>query len=163
MSTDIRYNRFIWKPGDIQIVKKPIKKMDSRQILYLAIYRTAPDPLMPGFNMTAYIVDGQYVRDNIYLDFTEGGNDQRYGMNNLPPLDFVPLSEFWIDDANQSEAEYILIHESVERRLMAGGMSYDTAHSAANLTEQDARDHPETVIDILEKEGWYGKEAQAFE
>jgi hypothetical protein len=96
--------------------------------------------------VSAWKVDGQFVRNNIFIDFTEGGNPQRY--------DFIPSGEIWIDNRNEDEAPLILLHELHESALMAGGMSYDDAHDAANKVEQAARDDPEKLAGLLEDEGW---------
>jgi hypothetical protein len=96
--------------------------------------------------VAAWIVDGTFVRDTIFIDFTEGGNPERY--------DFIPKGEIWIDNANEAEAGFILLHELHESALMAGGMSYDKAHDAANVKESEARDDPGKLVQFLEEEGW---------
>jgi hypothetical protein len=75
-----------------------------------------------------------------------GGNHERY--------EFVPENEIWIDNANIGEADFILLHELHESKLMAGGMSYDKAHEAANKVEQAARDDPGKLDELLKQEGW---------
>jgi hypothetical protein len=97
-------------------------------------------------DITAFIVNGRYVRNNTFLDFTMGGNHERY--------EFVPENEIWIDNANIGEADFILLHELHESKLMAGGMSYDKAHEAANKVEQAARDDPGKLDELLKQEGW---------
>ena len=95
---------------------------------------------------SAWIVDGKYVRNNIFLDFTQGGNSQRY--------DFIPKNEIWLDDCNENEAGYVLLHELIESRLMAGGMGYDAAHTESNTAESAARDDPDKLAALLAAEGW---------
>ena len=99
-------------------------------------------------DLFAWIVDGQFVRDHIWIDYVMGGNPERY--------DFIPSGEIWIDNDNEAEAGFILLHELHESTLMSGGMGYDDAHDAANVKESEARDHPERLPELLQKEGWNG-------
>lgn len=80
-----------------------------------------------------YLVDGETVRDEIDVDFTNGGNEARYH--------YVPRSEIWIDDAQHAlDRTATALHELVERDLMLRhGMSYDAAHDAANGHERAFR------------------------
>ena len=97
-------------------------------------------------NVSVYLVDGQYVRDNLYLDFTEGGNDQVYS-------DFIPAGEVWLDnDVNTRELLAVLVHELHERWMMARGMDYDAAHEAANAIEASVREEPDTLMEVLADE-----------
>lgn len=106
--------------------------------LRLAGYESAP--------IAIYLVDGKYVRDNLYIDFTEGGNDMIYGGGPLSKADFIPQGEVWLDfDVNSAEMDFVLLHELTERRLMQGGMDYEKAHEGANQAEQAARVAPDTV------------------
>lgn len=97
-------------------------------------------------DITAFIVNGRYVRNNTFLDFTMGGNHERY--------EFVPENEIWIDNANIGEADFILLHELVESREMRSGKDYDTAHDIANKVESKARDNPELLPALLAAENW---------
>ena len=106
---------------------------------YIRLYGKSGD-------VSAWVVDGQYIRNNIFIDYTTGGNPQRY--------DFIPSGEIWLDNANEAEAGFTLLHELVESRLMARGMSYDKAHDAANVKESEARDNPERLPELLTAEGW---------
>ena len=88
-------------------------------------------------NISIYLVDGQYVRDNLWLDFTEGGHDLVY--------DWIPDNEVWIDfDINSSEVVYVMCHELIERLMMFEGMPYEEAHTvvACNL-EAYLRENPD--------------------
>ncbi len=101
-------------------------------------------------NLTAYLVDGQYVRDNIYIDFTEGGNGYRY--------DFVPVEEIWIGGVHIGEAPYIFIHEITEiTYAIENGLDlmkeadYSKAHEHANKVELAARKAPNTIDKMIDE------------
>ena len=82
--------------------------------------------------VTVWLVNGKYVREHFYLDFTQGGHGYVY--------DFIPLNEVWIDDdLSTDERPYVIAHEFYERALMKEGVTYDTAHTAANVVEKSAR------------------------
>lgn len=91
-----------------------------------------------------FYVDGNYVRNNIWPDFTEGGHGYIYK--------FIPRDEVWIDWENRSEWKPIAIHELHERRWMAKGLDYEHAHDRANISEQQARHHPRLIKKILKAE-----------
>ena len=117
-----------------------LAKADTTQFPYVRLYGQSGD-------LKVWVVDGDYIRDNIFIDFTEGGNPERY--------DFVPKGEVWIDNRNESEALFILLHELHEMALMRdGGLQYDPAHEQANIVEQEARDNPDKLPDLLAAEGW---------
>lgn len=84
--------------------------------------------------MTAWIVNGRFVRSNVDIDFTEGGNPQAYP-------DFVPEGEIWIDSSTDTdEWDFILLHEITEYVLMKEkGLKYIDAHQKANEAELKAR------------------------
>ena len=128
----------------------PLTKLASTIDLkkpYLRIYAQCGD-------LTAWLVDGRYIRDNIWLDFTEGGNDEVYGGADPDKPSFIPKGEIWIDNNNLAEAPYILLHELTERNNMQDGEDYDQAHEAANTAEQKARDDPDKLMKLLAGAGW---------
>jgi hypothetical protein len=80
-----------------------------------------------------WIVDGNYIRREIFNEFIYGGNDERYT--------FVPESEIWIDNSISAE-EYLttLEHEIIERNLMRhNGYTYYDAHDSALMLELGMR------------------------
>jgi hypothetical protein len=84
-------------------------------------------------DVNVWLVDGKYVRDNIDLDFTEGGNGCRF--------EFIPDSEIWIDDTlDQAEWNDTISHELLERYMMSKGDTYDTGHDKANILEGAERE-----------------------
>jgi hypothetical protein len=81
-------------------------------------------------------VDGKIIRDQIYIDFTEGGNSRAYV--------WMPRDTIWIDhDTDPGELQFIMLHELREWNRMGEGVGYDKAHDYANIAEQQARDKPE--------------------
>ena len=80
--------------------------------------------------VNVYLVDGTFVRDKIYDDFTEGGNDAAYP-------DFVPVNEIWIDgNMCLKDIEATIVHETTERTAMlTDDQSYDKDHDKANVAE----------------------------
>ena len=91
--------------------------------------------------MEVWIVDGKWIRENLEIDFTQGGNGEKYH--------FVPRNEIWIDNGlNEDEILPTLLHELVEQRLMAGGLDYERAHDVSSAIELAYRrikypEHPE--------------------
>ena len=84
-------------------------------------------------NLDIWIVDGATIRRDVFDEFLQGGNDQRYR--------FTPPGEIWIDGSTSvEEYEYALMHELHERRLMISlGWSYNRAHMASLMLELQAR------------------------
>lgn len=81
-----------------------------------------------------YEVDDDYVKVNLYEDFTEGGNPEAYP-------EFVPPGEIWVasDKTPQNIAD-IVDHEITEANLMKHkGLKYDDAHIKANRVEMNRR------------------------
>lgn len=90
-----------------------------------------------------YFVNGCEVKDKMYMDFVEGGNDQVYGDGKNSLEHFMPSGkEIWLDaHVDLHELPYIAFHEYVERYHMENyDMKYDDAHEIANKEEKKARD-----------------------
>ena len=97
--------------------------------------------------VSVWIVNGRLVRSVFDIDFTEGGHDYVY--------EFVPENEVWIDDAiEEKERGYVLLHELHERNRMAGGWSYNKAHTESSRIEYRCRHHPDELHEALAAEGW---------
>jgi len=95
--------------------------------------------------LVVYLVSGEYVRNHIDLDFTQGGNEGAYPGYNPP-------GEIWIDDAmHVLDRLATIFHEIVERNLMIyQGVGYDKAHDTALAREKEfrktlMRDRPATT------------------
>jgi SPP1 gp7 family putative phage head morphogenesis protein len=114
---------------------------------YIRMYGASAD-------VTVYVVDGRYIRDNIFIDFVAGGNDQVYGGDDPDKPTFIPAGEIWLENSNPDEFSFVLLHELTERNHMQAGEDYDTAHDAANMQEQAAREDPEKLPELLKKQGW---------
>jgi uncharacterized protein len=69
-----------------------------------------------------YVVDGNFVRSNIYVDFVLGGHGYIY--------DFIPKDEIWVEQVqNGADEQYNLTHEIIEYLLMKlCKQDYDKAH-----------------------------------
>ena len=77
-------------------------------------------------------VDGNYIRNNIEVEFTLGGHHLRYK--------FVPDNEVWIENlSSEFDMESNLLHELTEIGLMEKGMKYEDAHERAAETEKEHR------------------------
>lgn len=81
-----------------------------------------------------YLMDSQYVRDNIDIDFTMGGHGYVYPR-------YIPEDEVWIDSRmNEVDRYATIVHELVERRYMKTmHWTYSKAHEAASKKEQEIR------------------------
>lgn len=84
--------------------------------------------------LPVYLVSGEQVRNQIDIDFTQGGNEAAYP-------GYVPAGEIWIDDAMHSlDRIATIFHEIVERNLVLyGGINYDKAHDIACKREIEFR------------------------
>jgi len=97
-----------------------------------------------------WIVDGSYIRKNIYREFTNFGQHYRFK--------FIPKNEFWIDKSyGESEEKYYITHLLVENKLMALGKSYNIALERANKIEKRER-RKSKLIKRLESIKWHKKE-----
>lgn len=109
--------------------KSPSKK-DPLDKIYQQIHRRLLGKT--AFGLDIWLIDGENVRTNLYLDFTEGGHDLVYW--------FVPENEVWIDDdVCAAERLYVLLHELNERSKMAEGLNYPQAHRLSSRLEWRAR------------------------
>jgi len=85
-----------------------------------------------GNKLKIWLINGEEVRTLFFIDFTEGGHGKVY--------DFIPANEVWIDDdLTIEERKFILVHELHERRLMAKGLDYNTAHYKSSALERFCR------------------------
>ena len=84
--------------------------------------------------LPVYLVSGERVRNDIDIDFTQGGNEAAYP-------GYIPAREIWIDDAmHVIDRIATIFHEIVERNLVLyGGLDYDKAHDIACKREIEFR------------------------
>jgi hypothetical protein len=83
-------------------------------------------------SVTVWIVNGQYVRENLDEEFTNFGQHYRFH--------FIPVNEFWLDQQHvPGEEPFFIAHLLVEHRLMRGGMDYDQAIDKADIAEKAER------------------------
>ena len=113
----------------------------------MGVYATGID-IDSGKPMIAYLVDGSWIRSNVWQDWTSGGNNGRYP--------WIPDEEIWLDVANVNEYDLNLIHETVEDLEMRDiHLQYVPAHSKfANSEEFTARHNPEKIVQMLRMLGW---------
>jgi hypothetical protein len=104
--------------------KTMLKKDDARIKLWKKLTTS---------KIKVFIVDGETVRNQFNIDFTEGGHGYVYN--------FIPKDEIWIDnDIEPKERRYILAHEFYEMGLMKNkNIPYDQAHKLASRFEKDLR------------------------
>jgi hypothetical protein len=75
-------------------------------------------------------VDGNYIRKEVYDDFTMGGHEYVYP-------NFIPHNEIWLDkDLSTEDKEATLIHEANERLKMSKGIMYSEAHIDSNKKQK---------------------------
>jgi hypothetical protein len=84
-------------------------------------------------NKIVYLVDGDYIRDYIDIQFTNVGQHWRFN--------FIPPNEIWLDkNTNHSEWPFFIDHQIWERRMMKDyKMSYRKALEYADQRERDER------------------------
>jgi cation transport regulator ChaB len=107
-------------------------------------------------DVEVYAVNGEYVRtvmakddtdgmEHPFADFTEGGHHWVYPA--------IPEDEVWVDKENAQEVGYIALHELHERnRMMHDEWTYEKAHYEANQCEQEARQNPDKLDDMIQAE-----------
>lgn len=131
-------------------VKEDIDKIKSKQKLRLD-YADERDPkyifdekvpkefLFNFKGYKVYSVDGNYVRNNIDIDFNGGGNPSRY--------QYVPDKQIWIEKlSNNAESDIMgyTVHEYIEcERMKKLGETYEVAHDRASQVEKKVRKHYE--------------------
>ena len=84
-----------------------------------------------GFDV--WTVNGELIRDQVHVDFTEGGNPGRYL--------YCPEGEIWVESTlDKVDLQATIIHEVTECLLMQREkLSYAEAHDKASSAEMDAR------------------------
>ncbi len=82
--------------------------------------------------IVVWIVDGEYIRENIDEEFTNFG--QHYMFN------FIPKNEFWIDKEREpGEEKYYIESMLVTNRLMKKGLGHKEAIKMADAVERRER------------------------
>ena len=82
---------------------------------YIELYKK-----LDGFKV--YIVDGDFIRTEKDIDFTNFGQHYRHK--------YIPQNELWLDSTNpqgEDEYKYYVQHMLIEHSLMSHGISYNKA------------------------------------
>jgi len=96
---------------------------------------------LPIGNYQVFLVDGEEIRTNAAIDFTQGGHHKVFP--------FIPAREVWIERMKDpKEQYYTLVHELKEIVEMRGA-SYDTAHPKANELELKTRKEAGKKLPLL--------------
>src|SRR3989338_6290409 len=80
-----------------------------------------------GFDV--WIVDGNYIRTNIDIEFTNAGQHYRFK--------YIPKNELWIDRkyGEPGEEKYYIDSLVIENRLMSKGKGYDESSDKSDFVE----------------------------
>ena len=79
-----------------------------------------------------WLVDGEYIRNNVDEEFTNFGQHYHYK--------FIPENEFWIDnERTPGEEEFYIDHLLLENKLMSEGLGYEEALEKADQAEKKER------------------------
>lgn len=130
-----------WKKLELRIQKNAAKK-DKKFIL------TGPWKkfLEKRDGIKIYLVDGNWIRNNLYGGFNHGGHGY--------VCEYIPLDEIWVLTTHPVDCKCkhvkpnrmmsknfrksLILHEFTERNLMAKGMIYWKAHQLAEEVEKKA-------------------------
>lgn len=127
-----------------KIVQRLEKDKENKQSIIKRVHKSLLKRLS-FHGIKVWLVRGDLIRALFYNDFTQGGHEFVY--------DFVPKGEIWIDDdLYKKDMPFVLIHELHERRLMARGMDYNSAHSKANVIEYSCRNNSAKIYSTLKRE-----------
>lgn len=88
-----------------------------------------------------FLINGDVVKQRLFADFVEGGNDGVYGKRPGNSYQFMPDKQIWLDsNADINSMPYICFHELWERYLMVEkNHTYDQAHDKSNELEMKLR------------------------
>jgi len=78
--------------------------------------------------MNVFLVNGDFIRTYIDIDYVEGGNPARYT--------YIPDKEIWVEKIlSKIDLYSTIVHEIIEYHLMMKGNSYDKSHDITNTYE----------------------------
>ena len=80
-----------------------------------------------------YYVNGEYIRDNVDIDFCLGGSYSRYK--------YIPENDFWLEHtAEKGDIAPTILHEYIEcGKMVKDEWIYDKAHDFASKYEKAFR------------------------
>ena len=92
-----------------------------------------------------FVVDGQKIRDELDIEFTNFGQHYRF--------DYIPLYEFWLDaEGEENERNYFIDHLLVEWKAMNEGLTYEDALSMGReeeIKERHKSKRSERILDPM--------------
>ena len=102
-----------------------------------------------GNKISIYLVNGDYVRTYLYIDYLFGGYKQA-----MKELDFIPDKEIWLDSLlpEGHDRNGIITHETTEYPLVVyDKIPYPKAHARANEAELKERQdtYNDEIVDIV--------------
>lgn len=119
--------------------EEALRHKAPRQSLKKKLLTTLDD----GVNI--YLVNGEQVRKQYDVDFTQGGHDLVYK--------YIPKNEVWIDDSLMSkERDEVQLHEIRERASMSNQIPYISAHNGASRVEKTYRKGGKKALSVRDKE-----------
>lgn len=89
-------------------------------------------------------VNGASIRNDVDVDFTNGGNPERYS--------YVPKDELWVEGKTQQDIVACALHEFIETHYMKSGEGYEEAHDKAAKLEAEFRQL--NITSLSEAEKW---------
>lgn len=107
-----------------------------------------------GAPVNIYLVNGEFVRNDIDVEFIEGAHRQA-----REDLNFIPEHEIWIEQNLDLKDRYaVAVHETYENYLMVNkDMEYEEAHQIADDREREFRKlihvitNPSEIAELFEK------------
>jgi hypothetical protein len=97
-------------------------------------------------NFKVWIVDGNYIRNNINIEFTNCGQNLDF--------DFIPKDELWLDkEANSGEEKYFIDSMIIIHRLYREGINMKKAIRITNKIEKRERSRSTLMQSMIKFKG----------
>jgi hypothetical protein len=121
---------------EIDEYKNPYSSMKYENKQFMKIEKIFWRTIHLKDDINVYLVDGDYIRTFIDIEYIEGGH--YYARKDLK---FIPENEIWIEkNLNIHDRNSVLVHEYVERYMMKFlNYDYNKAHNIANKMELNYR------------------------
>ena len=120
-----------------EIVRNPLWRKFEKEIQERAKYKDETFRLNGKWkrfyrsqqNFQIYLVNGEWVRNNLSIIFGNGGHGLVH--------EFIPLDEIWVDILTKFDFELVIKHEIVEFWAMTNDLPYWRAHLRALKAEKE--------------------------